>query len=538
MKRLLLILLPWMVMEAGAQSLRPAAVQMTHHKEAQAYREGNECYVTPVVLSQWGWSYNFVANEATIQMDSKVAKVTAKTLENKMLLPLSDILRQVGASGAWEPDRDIFLITAQAKSISVKNGQLKVESSLPITAVQSNLNAPNRLQIDLQGLRLGTGCKLELTGGARAAQFSSNVVRVTIYTDTRATTTPSEPSKSFTLRYDIPVAPVNPNAPPKVDPPVISKPPVQENRGGNQQQVSVYTDAGPIALLNETETTAKFFMPLANTLAKPPQFTKVSPTEFEILVPNGHYIAPPAPLNSPSITAFEPVESEEGLLLKVRMSRPMGVTFNYAKEGITFSLIKPAVGNGKLAGKTVVVDPGHGGHDPGAKAPDGSVSEKTLTLAVGKLLASELAAQGATVIMTRDTDVFISLQERSNIANRNKADFFISVHINSNSVANKISGSISFYHKNDPIGELLATCIENEMKKVSKLPSVGVWSDTRIYKQSGFAVLRGSKMPAVLLELGFINTDKDRKRLREEEYQKAIAKAITQGIKEYLGDGN
>jgi len=195
------------------------------------------------------------------------------------------------------------------------------------------------------------------------------------------------------------------------------------------------------------------------------------------------------------------------------------------------------VGNGKLAGKIVVVDPGHGGHDSGAKSPDGGYQEKNLTLKIGKYLSDKLASEGATVIMTRKTDVFIELTERAAIANRNNADFFISVHINSSSQNSTTSGTITFYHNQDPIKQLLADCIQREIAKVSKLRSIGTWSDTRIY-QSGFSVLRNSKMPGVLVECGFINRSVDLKRMVTDDFQRAAAAAIVKGIKVYLGDGN
>jgi N-acetylmuramoyl-L-alanine amidase len=81
----------------------------------------------------------------------------------------------------------------------------------------------------------------------------------------------------------------------------------------------------------------------------------------------------------------------------------------------------------------------------------------------------------------------------------------------------------------------MADCIQREIVKVSGLPSMGVWSDQRIY-QTGFAVLRGATMPAVLIECGFLNTKKDRARMQTDEFQNGIATAVVKGLKAYLGD--
>jgi N-acetylmuramoyl-L-alanine amidase len=199
-------------------------------------------------------------------------------------------------------------------------------------------------------------------------------------------------------------------------------------------------------------------------------------------------------------------------------------------QTVTLRLIKPNGSNGTLAGKVIVLDAGHGGRDPGAT--NSGVQEKKIALAIAQQTAKALTEAGASVILTRNDDRFIPLGERSDIANRSKADLFLSIHINSNTVANSRSGSIMFHHKQSPLGILLGNLLSEEIVKVSELPSMGVRSDRTIY-ESGFAVLRNSQMPAVLLEMGFINHSRDRARIQEAEYHSSVAKAITQAVKRY-----
>jgi len=160
------------------------------------------------------------------------------------------------------------------------------------------------------------------------------------------------------------------------------------------------------------------------------------------------------------------------------------------------------------------------------------VNEKTNALKVAQQAAKALTEAGASVILTRNDDRFIPLTERSEIANRSNADLFISIHFNSNTVANSRSGSIMFHHKQSPLGILLANLMAEEIGKVSGLPNLGVRSDQTIY-DSGFAVLRLSKMPAALLELAFINHSRDRSRLQQPEFHSSVAKAITLAVKRY-----
>lgn len=112
---------------------------------------------------------------------------------------------------------------------------------------------------------------------------------------------------------------------------------------------------------------------------------------------------------------------------------------------------------------------------------------------------------------------------------------FVSVHINSSPGTNRSSGTMSFYHMKNPDGMLLARCIQDEMIKVTGLPNLGHVSDSRIYS-TGFAVLRYSEVPAVLLELAFINHSRDRAAMTQAAWQQKVAEAVTRGIKAYLGD--
>jgi N-acetylmuramoyl-L-alanine amidase len=295
--------------------------------------------------------------------------------------------------------------------------------------------------------------------------------------------------------------------------------------------------AGPLQVDVESANRLNLSMKLNGFLQRPAQFRRPEPTVLEVVLFNTE-IQPTTTqnVNSPNISEVTIREEGDNSVLSLRLARPMGVELSPGASGLTIHLIKPKVGNGQLAGKTVVVDAGHGGTDSGAKSPARDAFEKNLTLKIAKELSERLTAEGATVIMTRKSDVFIELKERAMIANRNNADFFISCHINSNQLSNSTSGGMTFYHKQDPIGQLLADCIQREIAKVSGLKSMGTWSDQRIY-QSGFAVLRHSTMPAVLIEFGFINHNVDRKRMVTADFQSAVAGAVVKGLKVYLGDG-
>ncbi len=187
-----------------------------------------------------------------------------------------------------------------------------------------------------------------------------------------------------------------------------------------------------------------------------------------------------------------------------------------------------------LAGKVIVVDPGHGGSDPGVISSTG-VREKDVTLAVALKTRSYLESLGAKVIMTRTGDYtpgkgssLGDLDSRVYLANSQKADIFVSIHVNSYPADNSISGVIGFYYAGSAKAQLLAGCVA---KGVAKATGMVHRSD----RAENFRVLRCTSMPATLLELGFMTNKGDLSLLTQDSFQKLAAKGIAQGILTYFG---
>ena len=295
---------------------------------------------------------------------------------------------------------------------------------------------------------------------------------------------------------------------------------------------------GPPQLTVESQDSLTLAMALNAPLANPPRVRRPDPTTLEITLPNADLkMSPDFKLDTESVRSVNTVKDGSNSVLTLHLARAMGSEVVTNGTMVQVHLLKPRVGNGKLAGKVIVVDPGHGGRDTGCFSPDHSVLEKDLTLSMGKLVARRLAEDGASVILTRQTDYLTPLEERPKIANRNNADFFVSIHINSISINNKVSGTRTYFHGNNRMSQLLGECLQSEIVKLSGLPSKGVQSDTMLYS-SGLAVLRGTQasIPAVLIEVGFINHDTDRALMQQPEFQLSLALAIERGLKVYLGD--
>lgn len=223
------------------------------------------------------------------------------------------------------------------------------------------------------------------------------------------------------------------------------------------------------------------------------------------------------------------------------------------------------------AARRVIIDAGHGGVDPGASGTvrGHTILEKNVTLPVATALAAELRAKGVDVVMTRTTDTLIALGDRGRLANDRSGDLFISIHANSmpgkdgsaargietyflsvaktedaRRVAAMENASARFETgaKHDPVNLALMDMLQNTYLRESselavaiqrRLTTLNAGSDRGV-RQAGFAVLTGSYMPAVLVEIGFLSNPTDAAYISGASGQKAIAQTIARATLEYL----
>ena len=175
----------------------------------------------------------------------------------------------------------------------------------------------------------------------------------------------------------------------------------------------------------------------------------------------------------------------------------------------------------------VVIDPGHGGPDPGAIGL-GGLRETEVVLDVSKRVKKLLSEKGVKVRLTRNNEVDLDLPPRVLIANRTDADIFVSIHANaSRGKRRDINGLETFYYTGWR-GRLLAKEIQKQILKVSP------GSPDRGVRQGRYFVIKNTRMPAVLVEIGFLTGRLDARRLEKSIHRQRIAYAITKGILEYL----
>ena len=183
---------------------------------------------------------------------------------------------------------------------------------------------------------------------------------------------------------------------------------------------------------------------------------------------------------------------------------------------------------------TVCLDPGHGGNDSGCVSGKRHESDDALTMA--KLVKQYLEQENVQVVLTRTKDKYVELSERAKCANQANADYFVSIHRN----LNPFGCGVETWTRADYSKEsnALAEAIQKRMVKVGVQQNRGVKHGTQESASSSYYVLRKTKMPGVLIELGFIDNQKDNQLLdkHKKAYAKAIAKGIIQTYEKYHGE--
>ncbi|HZG59659.1 MAG TPA: SH3 domain-containing protein [Anoxybacillus sp.] len=221
------------------------------------------------------------------------------------------------------------------------------------------------------------------------------------------------------------------------------------------------------------------------------------------------------------------IQSIESFGSSVIVTFSPGYTFtirNYSDE-ISIKIVQRG-----LKGKKIIVDAGHGGHDTGAIGPTG-LREKDVTLDTALLLKAELEKAGAIVKLTRSTDVFLELAERTMISNGSDFDAFVSIHADSYSSTSK--GSTTYFNTsvnfNGPKSKQMAQYVQKHL-----VAQLGTYN--RGYREQEFYVNRKNELPSILVELAFVSNPKEEGLLKTKAFRQKAAVGIRKGLEEYFNN--
>ena len=536
--------------------------------------DGNVC-VAPEALAALGVS--FVADPETqtvslIGPSGAMGTVPMRTPPSNgpsrgIFVGAVEAIEAIGGKCEWEAGTNTLHARALLTSVEILGGQLRVKATLPVVPTITLDNGGRRVLLAFPGAEVGSLPRiLSLSAPniaqARTGQFTDDVARIVLELRTtggyRALSDNPKPTTQvvlnpLTLAQAMVMAQQNPEskAAPKIGPSISisippkpplstykraavasTKKPVQNGkmsnfrgvtfRRGSDTVAQFVVSADRVPAFRAAQNKGQFTLDLLNTSLGA---SAVGPLDG---VANLPFVK----------TARMVARSQNVSSLVLNLSR--AVCFSVRPNGpggsLLLELSLPRGAGGYLAGKTVVIDAGHGGSDAGARGVNGT-NEKNVALAIAKNLTSVLQDSGANVIMTRSDDTFISLDERPQIANRMGADFFIAVHADSGDSNHSANGSTVYYHFDNAPCRTLAQCIAERFGDMGSIRTKGVRSDRTIAPTKGFAVLRGAKMVAVLCETGYMSNGNDVRLLNDSGMQRKIAQNIAQGLQDYI-EGN
>ncbi len=475
---------------------------------------------------------------AVVGSDRRLLPIAPVLLRDIPFIPAAAVFGLLGAWVKFDEEERTLQVSSVVDGITVQRPagtlRLTVHASGPVRAETRRLANPERMVIDLSHavFRLPDQETAVDTAGVvrvRVAQFQAQppvtriVLDLTQPVDVRVADSPSSFDLTIEVRPraagarppgDAPSPPADPAAAPAGD---SASPPAQGVPAGGRlkiMQVRLEQGSGVTRVLVEGTAAMQY---VVRELVEPDRL--VVDVLDAVFIPVKQEI----PVNSPAVENVRAAQFQANPdIARVVVTLKRKVAYSITADGGGSTLIISVV-DAPLRGHSVVLDPGHGGKDPGAIGPTG-LMEKDVTLDVALRVRRLLVEDGIRVVMTRETDIFIDLAERPRLARERGGTVFVSIHANANAQTT-VNGSETYYLS--PVSLSLAQMIQDELTRSLGLPSRGI-------KTANFLVLRENSIPSVLVEVAFISHPQEEARLREDAFRARIAAAIARGIRRFL----
>jgi N-acetylmuramoyl-L-alanine amidase len=496
-------------------------------------------------------------------------RVPATRDDRGTTIALDDVAQLVGGALRRFPDGERLVLIARGKALEVRRDRAEVRIggrpialSAPVRVREGRWLAPGDLLVRALPSLLGTGVKIAVLPAAPAV--ARPAPRLPVQPVVAPAAPPARPPVPSIARPAPAVEPATPPAPiEERDDPTPAAP--IRTRGAEVRYRSYpgYTRVvieGSAALAPRlVESRDALTVPLTGLPAPLPRASRVVRDGLVDAIELGPSRGSPA-----LRVSFERAPAGRKVY---RLKDPPRLVLDFYRSAPA----APAAGPRPepVALRSIVLDPGHGGHDSGAVGASG-LQEKDLTLDVARRLGAVLQEElGVRVTLTRSRDVFVPLRERTALANRQKADLFVSIHVNaargasasgtetyflsSEATDNSARAAAAFENKvielepgsrgasRDLLRSILWDLAQSEFQQESSRLAEGLQDSleralrqpSRGVKQAPFYVLGGAAMPAVLVEIGFISNAHEEERLQDEGYRDRIARALAAGLAAY-----
>ena len=475
-------------------------------------------------------------------------------VENQPFVPIMKIASDLGVKVEYDKTYATLGIYAQIKNISFDGSELNVDTSIPVAFDLVWWGTAHKLILDIHGVRIpikqsdisiSNSTAIPIRTGVQGNGDTGRIV-LDMPGDVRSSIT----SARKTSKIVISLSGLKESL---VKPTISPNPTIDSNNGSSTSDTvqPVKPDIPPVTVSGiEYRKDGSNRVDIYVKSTGKMQYTTSLYRDPDRLVFNFQNAVLDKEINDISVNhklleglhISEP--NDKVVRVEAHLSRLVVYNVQNAPNGDTvIGLQLPKGAGGTLAKKIVVIDPGHGGCFPGAKACNGN-PEKKYNLEIAKQLKNTLVNAGVCAFLTRENDSVTSsnnsldLEARVDFAKHHSADFFISIHCNSCLPAGKLSGSQTYYHRGDMNGRMLAESVHAEFVKVSGLPNLRAQTDPG---QDGYSVLRNSSaygIPAILIEVGFINNSYDLAAIENDGFQKKITAAILKGLRGYVEGNN
>jgi N-acetylmuramoyl-L-alanine amidase len=495
----------------------------------------------------------------------------------------------LGALGALVIVAPAQAATLQYWWFDVQANQLVFTTSGSVQPTAQMLLNPTRIVVDLPNTQLGGSTRRQVVGGmvqeVRVEQFDAQTTRLVIELPPGQTLDPQavrvQGVRPNQWVVQLPGGTTQPGSP---SPAATGSGPTTPAPSPHNNQVQGNTGTGAAATLNRiTATGDGFLLTLGGTVPQPTIRLSGRGANDRVAVidlPNTAVATTLGPSDLPirrySIQAWEVVQRETNppstrITLRLSPDSPAWRTLRTSSgvvllppSGVSISSIpdepppptpaaevrprpsrpvappnRPVVTPTRPADSpplpripnqrvVVVIDPGHGGRDPGAVGI-GGLQEKQVIFPISLRVAELLEQQGVVVVMTRREDITLDLQSRVDIANRARGNIFVSIHANAISMSRPDVNGVETYFASES-GRRLAATLQSNLLATTGMRDRGV-------KQARFFVIRHTNMPAALVEVGFVTGAQDAPRLADPAWREIAAQAIARGILQYIQQG-
>lgn len=442
-------------------------------------------------------------------------------IDGTRMIPMDKLITLIGGERRWDASKRTLTLLAHLNSVEFDNDTLKINCSFPVRATAKVWDG--KMIVDVANTKLVSEAKEVYIGSpiadkARLGQYSETTARVVLETKKpvgyKFETTGAAAQTVIKVNENLPI------------PQVVQPEPKQSKN----QPFTI--DGVAIQTVNESS-----FTTIVNTTGKANAINtlKVSPPQILVDFPNGQIstsceVTGAHTLVNPTLT-----KTATGARLTLGLARPMAYGVEVRNSQIMVYVRPPDKSGGTLAGKLIVVDAGHGGEkDLGAQA--GGCKEKDINLRLAQDLVAALEKEGVRTVLTRESDQAIGLSARPEVAIRAGADFFVSLHCNSNFVPDSTSGIETYYHMQEPSPKLLACSIHDAVCQLTGMRDGLARSDRKLHA-TGLAVLRrlsDTGIPGILLECGYVNNSSDRAKLLDSGYRAKLVAGIIAGLRAYV----